>query len=141
MEISTVNQDTRALVSSGQEKDNKESDFMTLLVTQLQNQDPLNPVTNEDFIAQLAQLESLDETRNIARSMAKMFQAQEFSSAATMIGKTVTGFTVNAEGETKEVKGIVRSISQIDGNVKVNITKENGNAVSLSLSEITEILP
>lgn len=139
MEIATVNQNTRALVSAGQEKDTKQSDFMNLLVTQLQNQDPLDPVSNEDFIAQLAQLESLDETKKIAKAMSNMIQAQEFSSAGTMIGKTVKGVVFGPEGAATEVNGIVKSISQKDGVVKVNVQKDGGNSVSLSLNEITEI--
>lgn len=41
-------------------------DFLQLLITKMQNQDPLNPMTDEDFVAQLAQFSSLEQMNNIA---------------------------------------------------------------------------
>ena len=40
--------------------------FLRLLITQLQNQDPLSPLSNEDFLSQLAQFQSLEETMETA---------------------------------------------------------------------------
>ena len=46
--------------------------FLKLLITQLQNQDPLNPVNNEEFIAQLAQFSSLEKLTQMATSLERI---------------------------------------------------------------------
>jgi flagellar basal-body rod modification protein FlgD len=68
-------------------------DFLKLLVTQLKNQDPLNPSNSTEFTAQLAQFSSLEELTNLNTSMDKMVTATNNSTktaALDMIGKEVT---------------------------------------------------
>ena len=67
-------------------------DFLTLLVTQLQNQDPLNPSDPTEFTAQLAQFSSLEQLFAANESLGKMAAANsdvERLSALSVIGKTV----------------------------------------------------
>ena len=71
-------------------------DFLQLLVTKLQNQDPLSPMEDEDFIAQLAQFSSLEQMNNIAGAISEsneleLLQAQSVNNtmAAGLIGKDV----------------------------------------------------
>ena len=137
MAVSAINSNTSS-TSSGASKtkspESHQSNFMTLLVAQLRNQDPLNPATNEDFIAQLAQLESLDESKKISSSLATMVSTQEFSSASTLIGKNVMGTSKTASGDSVDFKGIVSSVSQLDGKVKMNVTQTD------DASEINQIM-
>ncbi|MDZ4700620.1 MAG: flagellar hook capping FlgD N-terminal domain-containing protein [Rhodothermales bacterium] len=83
-------------------------DFLLLLVTQLSNQDPLNPMDGQQFAAQLAQFSSLEQLININDGMATNAQlngllAQSINSgvAAGLIGKEVEAvgdtFTFNGE--------------------------------------------
>ena len=68
-------------------------DFLTLLVAQLKNQDPLNPDNPTEFTAQLAQFSSLEQLTNLNTSMGDMVSATNNStkiSALGMIGKEVT---------------------------------------------------
>ena len=85
-------------------KDNSvmgKEDFLTLLVAQLQNQDPLNPADGTEFTAQLAQFSSLEELKNINDTLTKhdVYQSTLNNIESTnFIGKTVT-----ATGDTFSV--------------------------------------
>lgn len=117
-----------------------QSNFMTLLVAQLRNQDPLNPATNEEFIAQLAQLQSLDESRKMSSSLATIVSTQTFSSASTLIGKKVSGLTTNVSGDSINFNGVVSAVSQVDGKVKIKVTQDDGNVIQVDPNEISEIM-
>lgn len=73
--------------------------FLKLLVAQLSNQDPLNPVEDKEFIAQLAQFTSLEELQNINSSVQQVVQSTEqgqLVNATNLVGKRVLsdGYTV-----------------------------------------------
>ena len=81
-----------------EEKDKEDylgrEDFLTMLVAQLQNQDPLNPMEGSDFSAQLAQFSSLEQLLNLNESMDGMAAAFESGSdidVSGLIGKEITG--------------------------------------------------
>jgi flagellar basal-body rod modification protein FlgD len=76
--------------------------FLTLLITQLQHQDPLNPADSTEFTAQLAQFSSLEQLSNVNENLAtlKLYQASiNNAQAVSFIGKEIV-----AEGKTLEVK-------------------------------------
>ncbi|MFM6990335.1 MAG: flagellar hook assembly protein FlgD [Rhodoferax sp.] len=69
-----------------------QSDFLTLFTTQLKNQDPLDPVKNEAFVAQLAQFSQLEATTNMATSLTNFtstMASTQITSAAGLIGQKV----------------------------------------------------
>lgn len=68
-------------------------DFMRLLATQLQNQDPLQPLQDRELIAQLAQLSSLESLQRIEEITARGHSLSQLSQAAGLIGKVVTATT------------------------------------------------
>ena len=79
--------------------------FMSILVSQLQNQDPLSPMDDTDFIAQMAQFSSLEQMQTLNKSFTD-------TQAAGMIGQYVYAETVNQEtGEKVPVFGKVDGIS------------------------------
>ena len=68
------------------------SDFLLLLVTQFKHQDPLNPMDDKEFVAQLSQFSSLEQLMNLNESMDSLTAAtkeQQMMNAATYIGKEV----------------------------------------------------
>jgi flagellar basal-body rod modification protein FlgD len=87
------------------------NDFLQLLVTQLKNQDPLDPVKNEDFIAQLAQFNSLEQMINLNTNFEQMNAMQSLTQATTFIGKQV----VYNNSEGTPTSGLVNSIEVQDG--------------------------
>ena len=63
--------------------------FLTLLVAQMKNQDPMNPVDNQDFVAQLAQFSSLEQLITINEGVEKLVDNTKLESKMTEIGKGV----------------------------------------------------
>jgi flagellar basal-body rod modification protein FlgD len=59
-----------------------ESDFLQLMVSQLQNQDPLNPISDTDFVAQMAQFSSLQGINDLNSSFGQLY-------AVCLLGRTV----------------------------------------------------
>lgn len=64
-------------------------DFLKILVTQLQHQDPTNPVQDREFIAQMAQFSSLEQITNMAGQFGKMANLLNSSEAQSLLGKHV----------------------------------------------------
>jgi flagellar basal-body rod modification protein FlgD len=75
-------------------KQNKQTlnqdDFLRLLTVQLQNQDPLKPMEEADFMGQMAQFASLEQTRELNKNFASFTQAQSLNSAQIYLGRKVT---------------------------------------------------
>ena len=98
-------------------------EFMTLLVTQLQNQDPLEPVKQQDFISQLAQFSTLESIENLGGSFDSMLQVQQLSYGANLVGKTVV-YESNAGQQSGVVQGVFSEnesiVVDVDGEL-VNI--------------------
>jgi flagellar basal-body rod modification protein FlgD len=95
------------------------NDFLKLLVTQLQNQDPLKPMEDKEFIAQMAQFTSLEQMQNLTKTM--MFQQ-----ATALIDKDIKA-EVSGKNGTELVYG------------KVISTCENGGEMYLILSNGTQV--
>jgi flagellar basal-body rod modification protein FlgD len=71
-----------------------QNDFLTLLVTQLKNQDPLNPLDNETFVAQLAQFSTvsgINSSNEKLDGLTKLAAADARATAPQWIGRTVAG--------------------------------------------------
>jgi|SRR5690625_619257 len=95
-------------------------EFMKILMTQLQNQDPLNPMDDREFISQMATFSTLEQTMNMANSIDKLVQSQLMSPViqySQMVGKEVSYEAF--DDETGEDLGtetsIVAAVSQKDG--------------------------
>jgi flagellar basal-body rod modification protein FlgD len=66
-----------------------QNDFLKILITQLQHQDPTSPVEDKDFIAQMAQFSSLEQITNMSSGFQKMSSLLSSSEASQVLGKTV----------------------------------------------------
>jgi flagellar basal-body rod modification protein FlgD len=90
--------------------------FLTLLVTQLQHQDPLAPQDNSEFVAQLAQFSSLEGIQNLSSSMGN-------TQALSLVGKNVVIEVGKSEGlsQTSTVAGYVDFVQMVDGKAMLSV--------------------
>lgn len=107
-------------------------DFMTLLMAEMKNQDPLEPKSNTESIAQMAQFSALEQNANLNTSFQTFARMQVMNSLATsahVIGKYAT-----IQEGAKEISGRVVSTSLQEGKVMVKLEVEDGREVSAELS-------
>ena len=89
--------------------------FLMLLVTQMQHQDPLNPMDDRDFLAQMAQFSALEQQQLMTRSM-------ELQQAHNMIGKEVGAmFFCDTAEVFRNINGTVVSVSRQGGNIMLGV--------------------
>lgn len=103
-----------------------QEDFLQLLLTQLNNQDPLDPMDNEAFVAQLAQFSTVSgitEINNGVKTLADMFTANSGASAAQWIGRTIA----TGEGQSAIVTGV-----QIGNKGALSLLLDNGGSIAAS---------
>jgi flagellar basal-body rod modification protein FlgD len=106
-------------------------DFLKLFVTQLQHQDPMNPMTDQDFMGQMASFSTLEQVSNLAASNAKLASGAALDQAVGLIGRRVT-YTDTA-GETRT--GVVERVSTQDGQPALRVDGVDG----VEPSSITEV--
>ena len=66
-----------------------QDDFLKLLTMQMQNQDPMNPQTNTDFVTQMAQFTTLEQSRSMTNSLQSIQARQDVQTAVQLLGKPV----------------------------------------------------
>lgn len=91
--------------------------FLKLLITQIQMQDPLEPMGAQEYIAQLAQFSSVEQLQNANLQLAILQQMQAVSQAVLLIGHTIT----TGEDSTS---GVVDGVTFADGQPKLLIGDE-----------------
>jgi len=128
--MSTMNAQTGAATGTDSVKADTDK-FMTLLVTQLQNQDPLNPMDNSQMTSQLAQLQTVtgvNKLNDTLESLKASYQSSESISATNLIGH---GVLVEGSGVTLSgSKGILGVELGTDADaVQVTITDSKGKVV------------
>ena len=80
--------------------------FLQLLLAQLQNQDPLKPMEDKDFIAQLAQFNSLSQLTEMNQKLESFISAQPLSQGSALIGKIVSGMSTTGQTVSGLVSGL-----------------------------------
>ena len=105
-------------------------DFMNIMISEMSHQDPMNPVENQDFLNQLAQLESLQATAQLTQGIEALLALQQIGSASSLIGKTVTG----DDGTGTPVNGVVEKILMKNGTATLVV-----GGTELPLNRIAEV--
>ena len=100
------------------QKELGQNDFLKLLTVQLSKQDPMKPMEDTAFIAQMAQFSTLQQTQAMSTNIAKMSATSDLASASAMIGRSVT-FSTDKEGGT--ATGTVTGLDSSDGTMKLMV--------------------
>ncbi len=106
-----------------------QQDFLKLISVQLAKQDPMKPMEDTSFIAQMAQFSSLEQSSQMAKDMASLRSQVSLQSASSMIGRDVS-----IQTKTGDVRGTVDSIKSYDGDVTVGV-----NGLFYSLSNVVRV--
>lgn len=77
--------------------------FIQLMVTEMQNQDPLNPMDNAQMLQQLSSMQSINSTKKLTTTLDAVLLGQNLSNAGSLIGKTINGLTADGEDVTGKV--------------------------------------
>ena len=105
--------------------------FLQLLVAQLQNQDPSNPVESKEFIAQLATFSQLEGIQSLNATFSESLKLQQLTQGTSLIGKTVD---YNLPGGGASLTGRVDSVSVQDGKYSLVI-----GTAKIGLNQVTTI--
>ena len=97
-----------------------QDDFLQLLVTQMRNQDPMAPMQDTEFIAQMAQFTSLEQSRKMSEDMAEMRSQTSFQQGVGLLSQQVTVKV----GEEAPLTGIVTELKMVEGEPQLLINSE-----------------
>ena len=113
------------------------STFLNLLVTQLQNQNPLQPMDDSAFYGQIAQLGQV-------QGMQKLNTSADLGQAQALLGKTVTAVRPTTSESGKQGESFTGMVSKIvfkSGNQYLGVQEANGGTVEVQIGAISNVLP
>jgi len=90
-------------------------DYMKLLITQLQNQNPLEPLNNNEMASQLAQFSSLQQLESMNSTFAQVLDIANHTYANSLIGKEVSFLGETAAGTIDILRGVVEQVYKENG--------------------------
>ncbi len=96
--------------------------FLKLMIKELQNQDPLNPLDNKDMLAQISQIRQVGATDKLTQTLDSVLLGQSVASATNLIGADVKALS----DDNERVEGIVERVSIEDGLPKLHIDLQTG---------------
>ncbi|RYF52378.1 MAG: flagellar hook capping protein [Comamonadaceae bacterium] len=132
MTISSVS----SSASATQAKPMGMEDFLKILLTQLTYQDPLKPMDNQEFMAQMAQFTSLEQTQQLNEKMSTLISNQAALQSVGLIGRTVDITTATGTSVT----GNVTALSLTGDAPALTVTTTAGvTMANVSLSQITAV--
>ncbi|HZL35962.1 MAG TPA: flagellar hook capping FlgD N-terminal domain-containing protein [Tepidisphaeraceae bacterium] len=109
------------------------SDFLNLMVTQLQNQDPTQPTSSADLLAQMSQIGQMQSATSMQTAMQGITLQNSIGAASSLIGKTVQGM----DAQNNTISGMVNSVKVLNNGVSLEL--DNGQ--ELDIARVTNIAP
>jgi flagellar basal-body rod modification protein FlgD len=110
-------------------------DFLKVLLTQLTYQDPLKPMDNQEFMAQIAQFTSLEQTQQLNTHMQSLLNNQSSLQSVGLIGRTIDIST-----DSGPLSGTVSALSLAGASPQLTLALTSGASIAnVSLSQITAV--
>ncbi len=106
------------------------SDFIKMMTAELQNQDPMDPMSNTEMLAQIGQMRQITSNDKLTTSIEAMSAGQTLATASSMIGKTITGQNTADE----KITGVVDKVNIEAGSIKLYV----GSSI-VNIGSVTEI--
>jgi flagellar basal-body rod modification protein FlgD len=133
MSVAAVSADSTATTPSsvaGTSAQDLTTTFLTLLTTQMQNQDPLNPMDNAEVTSQMAQLSTVEGINNLNTNLASFVNSSQALQAGNLVGHSVLGEgdVLQLTGAGSGTVGVVNLASAAD-TVQVQVMNPSGTVV------------
>jgi len=111
-------------------------DFFKILIAQLQQQDPMNPMSNEAMVQQMATIRDMEMSYSLTEALKQMTGEQRFAGAAGLIGHYVQGVVEDSEGTQIALEGVVTGVRFTETG-KAILELDTGE--SLPLEDLTQV--
>ncbi len=105
-------------------------DFFRLLITELQQQDPLAPAKTGDMINQVAQIRSIEQSHTLNQTLRALQNSQQQAGVSALLGKFVVATPKDASGVASEASGIVTGV-RFDADGSAWLDLDSGQTVAL----------
>jgi len=114
-----------------------QEDFIKLFLAQLQFQDPLEPVDNREFLAQLAQFSSLEQSRQISENTENLLASNSTQQALGLLNRKV-----DVQGVAAPFSGTVVAVEFTTGGAQISVKNASGQvSTGIRLSQISLVQP
>lgn len=110
-------------------------DFLNIFLTQLNYQDPLEPVDNREFLAQLAQFSSVELANRTNETTSAILDVSNLSQSIGLLGRTV-----NVQLETGSSSGEVIAMSLVQGQPRLSVRQPDGSVISVSPTQVSSVI-
>lgn len=115
-----------------------QQDFLSILLTQLQYQDPLQPMNDEAFLGQLAQFSALEVATQESAQLDNLITFGSMNQAISLLGKSVE-VSENSTANSPTVSGTVSAVNFSSGSPLLTVTSSSTTLTDVALSSITLI--
>jgi len=132
--VTSSTQSSSALTSSTSTLNQEE--FLNILLTQLRFQDPLKPVDNEAFLAQLAQFSALEINREQSDKVDTLLTIESSSQSIGLLGRSVEVKTANGS-----VVGTVSAVSFANGGPSLTVVTSSATLTDVSPAKVSLVRP
>ncbi len=109
-------------------------DFMKILLTQLTYQDPLKPMDNQQFMSQIAQFTTLEQSQQLNQKIDQLLAIESATQSIGLIGKTV-----NVSAASGPLSGVVIALSFSTGDPQLTVHTTAGDVTGISLSQVVSV--
>jgi len=110
-------------------------DFMKILLTQLTYQDPLKPMDNQQFMSQIAQFTTLEQSQQLNDKIDRLLAIQSATQSIGLIGKTV-----DVNGPSGPFSGVVTALSLSTGDPQLTVRTSSGEILTgIALGQVVSV--